>query len=112
VGQAISGRTKGGMMTRKSSERPQSEPEIILPGNQPDSGIWASKRTHGTHRIYVTRLGPFGITLFAAAIGAILMLAVVLLLGFFLIWILPLIVTLIIIAVVIRFARRIFTDNK
>ena len=57
-------------MTKKSSERPQSEPEIILPGNQPDSGIWASKTTHGTHRIYVTRLGPFGITLFAAAIGA------------------------------------------
>jgi hypothetical protein len=27
-------------------------------------------------------------------------------------WILPLIVTLIIIAVVIRFARRIFADNK
>jgi hypothetical protein len=101
------------MMTKKSSERPRSEPEIILPGNQPDSGIWASKTTHGTHRIYVTRLGPFGINLFAAAIiGAIFMLAVVLLLGFFLIWILPLIVTLIIIAVVIRFARRIFTDNK
>ena len=48
----------------------------------------------------------------AAAIGAILMLAVVLLLGLFVIWILPLIVTLVIIAVVIPFARQIFTGNK
>ena len=99
-------------MTKKSSERPQSEPEIILPGNQPDSGIWASKTTHGPRRIHVTRLGPFGIILLAAAIGAILMLAVVLLLGLFVIWILPLIVTLVIIAVVIPFARQIFTGNK
>jgi hypothetical protein len=100
------------MMTKKSSERPRSEPEIIPPDNQPYSEILASKTTHGPSRIHVTRLGPFGIILLAAAIGAILMLAVVLLLGFFLIWILPLIVTLIIIAVVIRFARRIFADNK
>lgn len=99
-------------MTKKSSEPPLSEPEIILPGNQPDSGIWASKTTHGTHHIYVTRLGPFGINLFAAAIGAILMLAVVLLLGFVLIWILLLIAALIIIATVVRFGRRIFIDNK
>lgn len=99
-------------MTKKSSDRPRSEPEIIPPSNQPDAGIWASKTTYGTHRIYLTRLGPFGISLLAAAIGAILMLAGVFLLGFFLIWILPLIVTLIIIAVVIRFVRQIFTDNK
>jgi hypothetical protein len=99
-------------MTKKSSERPRSEPEIILPGNQPDTGIWASKTADGTHRIHVTGFGPFEVSPFAVAIGAILILAVVLLLGFFLIWILPLIVTLIIIAVVIRFARRIFTGNK
>jgi cytochrome c-type biogenesis protein CcmH/NrfF len=48
----------------------------------------------------------------AAAIGAILMFAAVLLLGFFLIWILPLIVTLIAVVVVIPIARRIFTGNK
>ena len=99
-------------MTKKSSERPRSEPEIIPPDNQPYSEIWASKTTHGPRRIHVTRLGPFGIILLAAAIGAILMLAVVLLLGLFVIWILPLIVTLVIITVVIPFARRIFTGNK
>jgi hypothetical protein len=100
------------MMTKKSSERPRSEPEIIPPGNQPYYGIWASKTTHGPHRIHVTRLDPFGIILLAVAIGAILMLVVVLLLGLFLIWILPLIMILVIIAVVIHFARRIFTGNK
>ena len=100
------------MMTEKSSRRPRSEPEIIPPGQQPYSDVWASQARRGYDRIYVTRLGPFGIIFFAAAIGAILMLAVVLLLGFFLIWILPLIVTLVIIAVLIPFARRIFTGNK
>ena len=99
-------------MTEKSGRRPRSEPEIIPPGQQPYSGVWASEARRGYHRIYVTRLGPFGIIFLAAAIGAILMLAVVLLLGFFLIWILPLIVTLIAVAVVIPMARRIFTGNK
>jgi hypothetical protein len=103
---------KAKLMIKKSSKRSRSEPEIILPGNQPDTGIWASKTADGTHRIHVTRFGPFEINPFAVAIGAVLILAVLLLLGFFLIWILPLIVTLIVIAVVIRFARQIFTENK
>jgi hypothetical protein len=95
------------MMTEKNSKRQRSEPEIIPPGKQP-SGVWVSQAASGSHRIYVTRLGPFGIILLAAAIGAIFTLIVVLLLGFFLIWILPLIVMLFAIAVVIAFARRIF----
>jgi hypothetical protein len=96
------------MMIEKNSKRPRSEPEIIPPGEQPDSGVWVSQAARGSHRIYVTRLGPFGIILLAAAIGAIFTLIVVLLLGFFLIWILPLIVMLLAIAVLIAFARRIF----
>lgn len=104
--------TSGRMMTEKSSRRPRSEPEIIPPGRQPYSDVWASQARRGYDRIYVTRLGPFGIMFLAAAIGAILMFAAVLLLGFFLIWILPLIVTLIAVVVVIPIARRIFTGNK
>jgi hypothetical protein len=96
------------MMTEKNSKRPRSEPEIIPPGKQPYSGVWVSQAARGSHRIYVTRLGPFGIILLAAAIGAIFTLILVLLLGFFLIWILPLIVMLFAVAVVIAFARRIF----
>jgi hypothetical protein len=106
------GEPEARMMTKNGNERPPPEPEIIPPGNQPDAGIWASRTTHGTHRIYVTRLSPCGIRLLAAAISAVLMVVGALLLGFFLTWILPLIVTLIIIAVVIRFARHIFTDDK
>jgi hypothetical protein len=96
------------MMTKKNSKRPRSEPEIIPPGKQPYSGVWVSQAARGSHRIYVTRLGPFGIILLAAAIGGIFTLIVVLMLGLFLIWILPLIVTLFVVAVVIAFARRIF----
>jgi hypothetical protein len=96
------------MMTKKNSKRPRSEPEIIPPGKQPYSGVWVSQTARGSHRVYVTRLGPFGIILLAAAIGAIFTLIVVLVLGFFLIWILPLIVTLFAVAVVIAFARRFF----
>jgi hypothetical protein len=96
------------MMTEKNSKRPRSEPEIIPPSKQPYSGVWVSQAAPGSHRIYVTRLGPFGIILLAAAIGAIFTLILVLLLGFFIIWILPLIVTLFVVAVVVAFARRIF----
>ena len=98
-------------MTDKSSRRPRSEPEIIPPGRQPCSDLFGSQARRGSYGIYV-KLGPFGIIFFAAAIGAILMLAVVLLLGFFLIWILPLILTLIVVAVVVPIARRFFTGNK
>jgi hypothetical protein len=93
------------MTTEKSSKRSQSEPEIIPPGKPLDSGVWFSRATHGSHRIFVARPGPLGIILVAAAIGAILTLVVVLLLGFFLIWI-PLIVGMIILGMVARYFHR------
>src|ERR1035437_1064677 len=99
-------------MTEKSTNRPRSEPEIIPPGKQPYFGVWVSQAARGSHHIYVTRLGPFGIILLAVAIGAIFTLILVLLLGFFLIWILPLIVTLFAIAVVVAFAPRIRASNN
>ena len=95
-------------MTENRTNRPRSEPEIIPPGKQPYSDVWASQAARGSHRIYVTRLGPFGIILLAAATGAIFTLILVLLLGFFFIWILPLIVTLFAVAVAVAFVRRIF----
>jgi hypothetical protein len=99
------------MTTEKSSKRSQSEPEIIPPGKQPGSGVWISRAAHGSHRIFVTRPGPLGIILVAAAIGVILTLVVVLLLGFFLIWI-PLIAGVIIIGMVFAFLRGIFVANR
>jgi hypothetical protein len=99
------------MTIEKSGKQPQSEPEIIPLGKQPYSGVWVSQAERGSHRIYVTRLGPFGIILLAAVIGAILTLVLVLLLGFFLIWI-PLTVALITIGIGFAFLRGIFTANK
>ena len=63
-------------MAEKNSKRPQSEPEIIPPGKQPDSGVWRSETMRGTHHIYVRRLGPVEIILWVVLIGAILAIGV------------------------------------
>ena len=95
------------MMAEKNRKRPQSEPEIIPPGQQPDSGFWGSETMRGTHRIYVRRLGPFEIILWVVIIGAILMAMGGLLLGFFLIAI-PFMAALIIIGIVSAIVRGYF----
>jgi len=89
-------------MVERMGKQPQSEPEIILPGEQPDSGIWVSRPAHGIHRIYVTRLGPLGIIFIAVVAGAILTLILALLLGFFLLWI-PIMTVLIAITIISAF---------
>ena len=94
-------------MAEENTKRPQSEPEIIPPGQQPDSGVWVSETAHGTHRLYVRRLRPFEIILWVVIIGAILMVGVGLLLGFFLIAI-PLVVALIAIGIVSAVVRGYF----
>jgi TM2 domain-containing membrane protein YozV len=94
-------------MAEKNTDRPQSEPEIIPPGQQPDSGVWQSETVRGDHRFYVRRLGPFEIILWVVIIGAILAIGVGLLLGLFLIAI-PLMVVLITIAIVSAVVRGYF----
>jgi hypothetical protein len=94
-------------MAEKNTKRPQSKPEIIPPGKQPDSGVWTSETVLGTHRIYVKSLGPFEIILLVAIIGAILTVSVALLLGFFLIAI-PLVVALVTIGIVSAVVRGYF----
>jgi len=75
-------------------ERPRAEPEIIPPGHTPRSG-WdqpAWRMSHpgsvrGTHRVYVTRIGPFGaaiLMLVFAVLVAVLVLAII---GAALLWI-------------------------
>jgi hypothetical protein len=94
-------------------ERPRVEPEIIPPDRSRPGADWrqpawrpqASGDARGTQRIYVTRIGPFG--------GAMLMLALALLVAVFfliiagavLIWI-PLVALLVVVAAVSRFLRR------
>jgi hypothetical protein len=94
-------------MAEKKSKLPQSEPEIIPPGKQPDSGVWTSQTVRGSGRIYVRRLGPFEIILWALIIGAILTVGVALLFGLFLIAI-PVVVALIAVGIVSAVVRRYF----
>ena|ERR1035437_399331 len=94
-------------MAEKNSKRPQSEPEIIPPGKQPDSGVWRSETMRGTHHIYVRRLGPVEIILWVVLIGAILAIGVALLFGLFLIAI-PVMAALITIGIVSAVVRGYF----
>ena len=92
-------------------ERPRVEPEIIPPGQ---SGRYDWRRSpwradgyaqaRGAHRIYVTRLGPFGIALLILAIAAIAAIILIAILGAVLLWI-PVVAVLVIVAAVFRFLR-------
>ena len=93
--------------------RQPTEPEIIPPGQEPaDRPLgrpdpWASFQVHGSHRIYVRRIGPVGILLIAALIGTIAALVFVVMVGAFLIWI-PVAVLLFVAAIVGGLMRRYF----
>lgn len=72
---------------------PRFEPEIIPPGathdplRAPPFGFDGFARSGFSQRIYVGRIGPFGLLMIALAIAAVFALVVVLLLGAFLLWI-------------------------
>jgi hypothetical protein len=92
-------------------EQPRSEPEIILPG---DRDRWQQGRARawlfngqGTHRIYVTKLGPFSTFLLIAAIGLAAALLFIILVGAFLLWI-PIVGLVIAIAIISGLLRRYF----
>lgn len=97
-------------------ERPRAEPEIIPPDRDGGSGNW--RRTpyspwrgsgfagiHGTHRVYVGRVGPFGIALLLLAIAAVIAVILIAVLGAVLIWI-PVIAVAVVIAAFFRLFRR------
>ncbi len=69
-------------------EQPRFEPEIIPPGATHDpmgTRIFVDQNT--TEQIFVGRVGPFGMFMMTLAIGAIIAVVLVLLLGAFLLWI-------------------------
>ena len=73
-----------------ASEKPRAEPEIIPPGDL--DGRPMRDRYHfdvhgGSQRIYVTRLGPFGIVVLGLLIALIAAVIPIFLLGALLIWI-------------------------
>jgi len=108
------GRTGEYVMTDNSSEpeRPRQEPEIIPPDRSRAGHDWRQPAWRpggwsesGTHRVYVARVGPFGIAMLMLAfaiLGAVLFLAVI---GAVLIWI-PVVALLVVVAAIFRALRR------
>jgi hypothetical protein len=97
---------------RERPERPRVEPEIIPPdrgGRQSNwrQPLWRTDgftQTRGTHRIYVARLGPFGLALLLLAIAALVVFVLITVLGVVLIWI-PVVAVVIIIGALFRLLR-------
>ena len=67
----------------------RSEPEIIPPGRadgiEPEGAFWARDVERGSHRIYVTKIGRFGLLPFFLLGGSILIALLIFVLGAFLI---------------------------
>jgi len=95
------------------AERPRAEPEIIPPDRNGPQSDWRRQNLRReyspfgseTHRIYVGRVGPFGITVLLLIAGLLAAVIVLALIGVVLFW-LPLLLLLVIVGAVIRFLRR------
>jgi hypothetical protein len=102
-------------MTNESDipERPRAEPEIIPPDRtgrasgwqrrawQPDGSAWVG----GTQRIYVGRIGPFGLALLILMVGVLAALILLTVVGAVLLWI-PILVLAIAAGAMFRLLRR------
>ena len=91
-------------------EKPRIEPEIIPPdraGARPFANGSGWSHESGVHRIYVGRVGPFGIGLLMLGIGLFAAVAILLVLGVFLILI-PVAGLLLAAAVIAGLARGYF----
>jgi hypothetical protein len=94
-------------------ERPRLEPEIIPPArSRHESGwqhdVWPpymSSSTGGTHRLYVARLGPFGLAVLMLLIGIVIAVLVLAVVGAILVWI-PILALLLAAGVIFRLWRR------
>ncbi|MGA7786969.1 MAG: hypothetical protein WCA56_02260 [Xanthobacteraceae bacterium] len=95
-------------------ERPRVEPEIIPPDcnrarNDRGAGWPPSPdgfaRMHGTQRIFVGRIGPFGFALVMLVVGFLAAILLLLLIGAALIWI-PVVAAFIVIAAISGLFRR------
>jgi len=104
-------------------ERPRVEPAIIPPDRTPRRPDWRqqawrrqtwrgqtwqplfSTAADEKHRIYVTRLGPFGFTLLMLIVGIVVGLIILAVIGAVLIWI-PIMLMLVAVGALIRLWRR------
>jgi hypothetical protein len=93
---------------KNQPEQPRVEPEIIPPGRSGRYSPWRPygfTEARGTHRIYVTRMEPFGIALLLLAIAAVATIVMIAVLGAVLIWI-PIVAIVVIAGALLRVLRR------
>jgi len=93
---------------RNPPEQPRVEPEIIPPDRSGRQSPWSPygfTETRRTHRIHVTRVGPFGIALLVLAIAAVATIVMIAVLGAVLIWI-PIVAVALIVGALLRALRR------
>ncbi|ABE41622.1 hypothetical protein [Rhodopseudomonas pseudopalustris] len=96
---------------KQPPERPRFEPEIIPPGETHDprgTRVFIDQTT--TEHVFVGKVGPFGLFLMALAIGAVIAVILVLLLGAFLLWI-PIVGLLIAAGLVAGVLRPLFSRS-
>jgi hypothetical protein len=93
-------------------ERPRAEPEILPPerGNSRGRGPnwpppYGFTQARSTHRVYVSRIGPFGFALLMLVVGLLGGVLLLALIGAALIWI-PIVAVLVIIAAISGVFRR------
>jgi hypothetical protein len=89
---------------RRAPERPRVEPEIIPPDRTRSARQGAPYFESGTHRVYVTRIGPLGGVLLMLALALFVAVGGLLFVGALLISI-PLVAFLIIIGVIAGLLR-------
>jgi hypothetical protein len=72
----------------RRGDSPRAEPEIIPPGQSYDPARGQSYIDPMTgERVYVAKIGPFGMFLIALGVGLVLVAILVFLVGAFLLWI-------------------------
>ena len=92
-------------------ERPRAEPEIIPPdrggrGGEPGwPPAYGFTQMRGAQRVYVGRIGPFGVVLIMLIVGLFAAVLLLLLIGAALLWI-PVVAVLVIVAAVSGLLRR------
>lgn len=99
-------------MPNNEPERPRSEPEIIPPDRTGDAerrAVHGSayRDARGYQRVYVARIGPFGVFLLALAGAALSILLLLFVVGAFLIWI-PIVGLLVAAAILSSLLRNVF----
>jgi hypothetical protein len=87
-------------------ELPRVEPEIIPPDHSGRSDFWRQGSFSGSRYVYTTtRIGPFGFALLLMAIGALVAIFLITLVGAVLIWI-PVVILVAAVAGLFRFFAR------